>query len=471
MVFSSAIFLFVFFPAVFVLYHLVPGLRAKNFILIIASLVFYSFGNAGYLLLLLASVLINYSAGVLLMKVKDSRKAVLASAVVLNVALLAVFKYLDFAVSQVNALTGLDIPAANIVLPVGISFYTFQGISYIVDVYRDEAAGSINFGKILLYISFFPQLIAGPIIKYHDVADMISDRRCTPEDTAAGVRRFIIGLSKKLLIANTVGSVADQVFGCFGSGLDFRIAWLGALCYTLQIYYDFSGYSDMAIGLGRIFGFKFLENFDHPYMASSIKDFWRRWHISLSSWFRDYVYFPLGGSYCSRFRAGVNKFIVFFTTGLWHGANWTFVLWGLWHGFIGTLEDNGVIPVKKTEGRLVGHIYTLMVVMLGFVLFRAESMEQAGYIFSQMFTGFEITEDTQLMLHNLLSRANVAFILLAVLLSYDWIGLIKRRLEKSSKAAVNFIEFLSYAGVFALFLYDILNISQTTFNPFIYFQF
>lgn len=475
MVFSSAIFLFLFFPLAFILYHIVPGLKAKNIVLIIVSLIFYSFGQPKYMILLFASVLINYIAGFLLCSDGPHRKAVLAVAVVLNVGLLSVFKYLDFAVDNINALFGAEIPLPGIVLPIGISFYTFQGMSYVIDVYRDRSMGTKNFAKLLLFISFFPQLIAGPIIKYHDIAEMIDDRRCTAADTAAGLRRFIIGLSKKLLIANTAGAVADQVFALDGGNLDARIAWLGAVCYTLQIYFDFSGYSDMAIGMGRIFGFRFLENFNYPYTATTIKEFWRRWHISLSSWFRDYLYIPLGGSYCSKLRTNFNKFVVFLTTGLWHGANWTFVLWGLWHGLFSILEDVGIVPARKLEkgiaGRIAGHIYVMLVVILGFVLFRAETLGQAGVMFSSMFTGFDFTPEKNLILHNLLSTTNIAMILLAVLFSVDWLPRIQKRIGVLSEKKQFAWSAAAYAAVFILFIYDILNLSQATFNPFIYFQF
>ena len=475
MVFSSAIFLFAFFPAVFFLYHLIPGLKEKNIILIIASLIFYSFGQPKYIVLLFASVLINYAAGFVLCSESAHRKAALAVAVVLNVGLLSVFKYLDFAVGNINSISGASIPLPGIVLPIGISFYTFQGMSYVIDVYRDRTLGTKNFGKLLLYISFFPQLIAGPIIKYHDVSAMIDDRKCTMEDTAAGIRRFIIGLSKKLLLANTAGAVADQVFSLDGGSLDIRIAWLGAVCYTLQIYFDFSGYSDMAIGMGRVFGFRFLENFNYPYVATTIKEFWRRWHISLSSWFRDYLYIPLGGSYCSKLRTNFNKFVVFLTTGLWHGANWTFVLWGLWHGLFSILEDIGIVPAKKLEksaaGRLAGHVYVMLVVILGFVLFRAETLQQAGVMFSQMFAGFSFTPETDQILHDLLSASNLFMILLAVVLSVDWLPKIRGRIGTLSEKTQLIWSAAAYGAVFVLFIYDILNLSQASFNPFIYFQF
>ncbi len=471
MVFSSAIFLFVFFPVVFLLYHVVPGLKVKNIILIAASLIFYSFGQPKYLILLFVSVIINYIAGCILCGKGPHRKIALAVAVVLNIGLLSVFKYLDFAMENINALFGTEIPLPGIVLPIGISFFTFQGMSYVIDVYREPEIGTKNFAKLLLYISFFPQLIAGPIIKYHDVSEMIDNRRCTPEDTAIGLRRFIIGLSKKLLLANTAGAVADQVFALDSGSLDIRIAWVGAICYTLQIYFDFSGYSDMAIGMGRIFGFRFLENFDHPYVSTSIQEFWRRWHISLSSWFRDYLYIPLGGSYCSRRRTVFNKFVVFLTTGLWHGANWTFVLWGLWHGVLLMLEEINFIPRKKIEGHVVGHVYTLLAVTLGFVLFRADTLGQAGMMYVQMFTGFHFTPETNLILNDLLSKSSVFLILAGIILSVDWIAKIRGKLTDAQEKTKRFWETASYVGVFVLFLYDVLNLSQTTFNPFIYFQF
>ena len=327
MVFSSPIFLFVFLPATYLGYQLLPGLALRNAWLTLASLIFFSFGQLPYLVLLLISVTINYLFGLWLQSGEAHRRLAAGLAAAANLGLLGVFKYTDFVISTVNSLTGAGLALTGIILPIGISFYTFQGMSYVIDVYRHPEWGTRNPGKLLLYISFFPQLIAGPIVIYHDVADQIDRRTVTPEDTLCGLRRFIIGFGKKILLANSTGEIADAVFALSGEELDFRLAWLGAVCYTLQIYFDFSGYSDMAIGLGRLFGFHFLENFNLPYTASSIKEFWRRWHISLSSWFRDYLYIPLGGSRKGRGRTNLNKFIVFFATGLWHGANWTFVLW------------------------------------------------------------------------------------------------------------------------------------------------
>ena len=324
MVFGSPIFLFCFLPAAYLVYRFLPGIRSRNAWLAIASLVFYSFGQPVYLPLLLLSVVMNYLFGLLLMSPAGRGKRwPAACAVAGNLLLLGTFKYLDFFAGILNTLPGVNLPLPGLALPIGISFFTFQGLSYALDVSREPDAGTRSFGKLVLYISFFPQLIAGPIIKYHDVALQIDQRELTPELTILGLRRFITGFAKKLLIANTMGLAADRVFALEAGALDLRLAWLGAVCYTLQIYFDFSGYSDMAIGLGRMFGFTFQENFNLPYAARSIKEFWRRWHISLSSWFRDYLYIPLGGNRKGRARTMGNKIIVFFSTGLWHGANWT----------------------------------------------------------------------------------------------------------------------------------------------------
>lgn len=540
MVFSSAIFLYVFFPVVFLLYRIVPGMKCKNWLLIVTSLVFYSFGQPRYIVLLLLSVGVNYLAGRLLCSgpcvravhgtrnvecgahdaahdaehgVRGAAGADPASggvgrsacrldsivtmvAVVINIGILAVFKYLDFALENINTVCHTCIPMSGIVLPIGISFYTFQGLSYVVDVYRNRSMATKSFTKLLLYISFFPQLIAGPIVKYHDVAQMIDSRKTSPGLTANGLRRFIIGLSKKLLIANAAGVVADRVFSLDAGSLDMRIAWLGAICYTLQIYFDFSGYSDMAIGMGRIFGFRFLENFNYPYISTSIREFWRRWHISLSSWFRDYLYIPLGGSYCSRTRANLNRLIVFFTTGLWHGANWTFVLWGLWHGMFLIFENSGIIPVKKLRtrraGRAVGHIYTLLVVVLGFTLFRADTMSDALTMFTAMFGGCTFTSESSQLLHELLTHSNLFWILAGILLSIDWLphirrffGILDDRIvddgpgitrsmqdgNYEERRSGRIVSALSYVAAFVLLIYCMLDLSQSAFNPFIYFQF
>ena len=470
MVFSSAIFLFLFLPVTFLAYQVMPGLKAKNGLLILASLIFYSFGQPRYLLLLLASVAINYAAGLLLQRESGPRKGLLAAAVIANVGILAVFKYLDFVLGNLNVFLDASLPLPGIILPIGISFYTFQGMSYIIDVYRDPSMGTRNFGRLLLYISFFPQLVAGPIIKYHDISAQISSRHTCPEDTAAGIRRFIVGLSKKLLIANTVGAIADSVYAAQAGSLDMRLAWLGAVCYTLQIYFDFSGYRDMAIGMGRIFGFRYLENFEHPYVSSTIREFWKRWHISLTSWFRDYVYIPLGGNRRGQKRTELNKGLVFLVTGIWHGANWTFLVWGLWHGAFMILEDIGLIPRKKLEHRAIGHIYVMLVVILGFTMFRAADLSQGLAIISCMFTGVAFTHENTLWLQSLLGHWEIFILIAAVVFSADIPAKARRWVEKHPEAAPR-AELLSYIGAALLLVLDVLNLSQTGFNPFIYFQF
>lgn len=458
MVFSSAIFLFIFLPVVFVLDRLLHGIRAKNILLLIASLIFYSFGQPVYLPLLLLSVALNYVCG--LLAAGKHPKLGVGIAVAGGIGLLAVFKYADFTIGTINYLFGISLPLTGIALPIGISFFTFQGLSYVIDVYRDRSVVSQSFVKVLLYISYFPQLIAGPIVKYHDIEKEIDQRRTTPRETALGIRRFICGLSKKLLLSNAMGQMADAVFALPAGEIGMFAAWMGAICYTLQIYFDFSGYSDMAIGMGRMFGFHFLENFDYPYTATTIQEFWRRWHISLSTWFRDYLYIPLGGNRKGKVRTWVNRVIVFFTTGLWHGANWTFVLWGLWHGLFSVLEDSGVVPVRQLKGRALGHVYTMLVVILGFTLFRAESLGQAGAMFAAMFTGVGLEWAGTMTACSFLTPAFLLALILAVLLSFPT----AKRLQPKNEA-------ITLAGAMALLVLCMLNLSAGTFNPFIYFQF
>lgn len=458
MVFSSAIFLFVFLPTVIVLDRMLSSVRAKNWLLLIASLLFYSFGQPVYLLLLLVSVALNYGCG--LLAAGRYRKAGAVIAVLGNIGLLGVFKYTDFIIGSLNGALGLSLPMSGIVLPIGISFFTFQGLSYVIDVYRDRTLVARSFSTVLLYIAFFPQLIAGPIVKYHDIAREISERTVTAEQTALGIRRFICGLSKKLLLSNAMGQMADVVFALPAGEIGMFAAWMGAICYTLQIYFDFSGYSDMAIGMGQIFGFHFLENFDYPYTATTIKEFWRRWHISLSSWFRDYLYIPLGGNRKGNGRTWINRFLVFFATGLWHGASWTFVLWGLWHGLFSVLEDCGALPVKRLKGKLLGRIYTLLVVVLGFVLFRAETLPQAGAMFAAMFTGFGLSWQGTAAVCAGLTPLFLLTLVLALVLSAP----VVKRLEGKCQT-------LSMIGALALLVLCMLNLSAGTFNPFIYFRF
>lgn len=476
MVFSSAIFLCLFLPMVLGGYYLLPKREAKNLWLIAVSLLFYAFSGLWYVLLLLFSVFCNYLAGLFV----SGRKGVLYVAVAVNLGVLGVFKYLTFLVRTVDQLPGVAIVVPSIVLPVGISFFTFQGLSYVIDVYRNERLKSTRFRDVLLYIALFPQLVAGPIVRYEDVADEIKGRRHTLEQLANGLRRFIIGLSKKLLIADVCGSVVTLIYSAERSVLDSRTAWLAAVCYLIQIYFDFSGYSDMAIGLGLCFGFHFKENFNYPYISSSIQEFWRRWHISLSTWFREYLYIPLGGNRKGKAKTYRNKLIVFFCTGLWHGANWTFIIWGLWHGFFIVTED----AAKKLFGlgkhgknrrnpveTVLKHLYTLLVVLIGFVIFRADNMGQAFSMIGAMFSGICASAQTGLLLAQCLTPLTMFALLLGLVGSTPVLPLVCRKAEQQTGSVYVCLRVLSYAGALALLLVDILHLSAASYVPFIYFQF
>jgi len=456
MTFSSAAFLFVFLPLVFLLYHASPSLRVKNFLLSVASVFFYAFGEPLYVLLLLLSVGVNYFLALAI----DARRSrvTLTIAVLFNLSLLGVYKYAGFAAQLLNGIPGVALPVPQILLPIGISFYTFQILSYVVDVYRGDAKVQKSYGDLLLYISFFPQLIAGPIVKYHDIDEQIRNRKSTPEMCAEGIRRFLVGLSKKLLLANTCGWIADTAFGADAPGT--ALAWLGAFAYCLQIYHDFSGYSDMAIGLGGMFGFRIPENFRYPYASGSIKEFWRRWHISLSTWFKEYLYIPLGGNRHGRVRTYRNKLIVFFTTGLWHGASLNFIVWGLWHGAFSIVEDFLRPHTKKWLSALWRPV-TLLAVLVGFVFFRADTLAAGVSYLGSMFTAAPSAS----VLAECLSGYNMTVLGAATLLSFPVIPALKRAVgEKISSAAGYAVSVLLFAGC-------VMSLASSTFNPFIYFRF
>lgn len=476
MVFSSVIFLCLFLPIVLGGYYLLPKREAKNLWLIAASLLFYAFSGLWYVLLLLFSVFCNYLAGLFV----SGRKGVLYVVVAVNLGVLGVFKYLTFLVRTVNQLPGVAIAVPSIVLPVGISFFTFQGLSYVIDVYRNERLKSTRFRDVLLYIALFPQLVAGPIVRYEDVADEIKSRRHTLEQLANGLRRFIIGLSKKLMIADVCGSVVTLIYSAKSSALDSRTAWLAAVCYLIQIYFDFSGYSDMAIGLGLCFGFHFKENFNYPYISASIQEFWRRWHISLSTWFREYLYIPLGGNRKGKAKTYRNKLMVFFCTGLWHGANWTFIIWGLWHGFFIVAED----AAKKLFGlgkhgknrrnpveTVLKHLYTLLVVLIGFVIFRADNMGQAFSMIGAMFSGIRASAQTGLLLAQCLTPLTMFALLFGLVGSTPVLPMVCRKAEQQTGSVYVCLRVLSYVGALILLLVDILHLSAASYVPFIYFQF
>ena len=392
MVFSSTLFLFLFLPLTLLSYFMV-GPRGKNAVLLCASLLFYAWGETVYLLVMLFSILSNYVFGLLIDRDQQhggqGRRAMIL-AVVCNLGLLAFFKYANFVVANLNTVFAMmqmpPLVLKPVHLPIGISFFTFQALSYIIDLYWQQTRVQKSLLNFALYKALFPQLIAGPIVRYKDVALEIDQRSVRLDDLAYGVQRFIIGLGKKVLIANVLGKAADYIFSLPPDRLPASLAWLGAIAYTLQIYYDFSGYSDMAIGLGRVFGFHFLENFNYPYIAKSIREFWRRWHISLSSWFRDYLYIPLGGNKHGGARTSCNLLLVFFLCGLWHGANWTFIVWGLYHGCFLVLERTALARnLIERLPRILQHGYVLVVVVIGWIFFRAETLDYAlGYL-SAMF--------------------------------------------------------------------------------------
>ncbi|MHC5216941.1 MBOAT family O-acyltransferase [Enterococcus sp. LJL128] len=468
MVFSSMTFLCVFLPVLFILYYLVKGVRLRNFLLIGASLLFYAYGEPVYIVLMIISTLINYFFGLLLVTEEvKKRKLALFFAVLINLGLLGVFKYSDMAVETVNGLLGTAFEGPGLKLPIGISFYTFQAMSYVIDVYRKDVAVQKNYFNILLYISFFPQLIAGPIVKYHDIQEQIDNRHADPKRIARGFRRFTIGLSKKILISNAVAIAADAVFAFPFAEINIISAWIGAIAYALQIYFDFSGYSDMAIGLGHMFGFHFLENFDYPYVSRSIKEFWRRWHISLSTWFKEYLYYPLGGNRKGKTRTVLNKWIVFFSTGLWHGASWTFVIWGLWHGLFQMIEE--FLPVKRLP-RLLGHIYALLVVFVGFVLFRAESFQQGLHMIGQMFTGFHFTETQQMLAFEQLTPIFILATVVGMIISMPILPNIQMRIAPDSSLEKVLLP-MTYISSIILLVLCMLSLSSGTYNPFIYFRF
>lgn len=470
MEFHSAVFLFFFFPLVFLSSRVLPDLRWNNRLLGAAGLVFYAFGQWQGLPLLLLSAVVNYAAGFFMARRRS--RPVLVLALAANLALLGCFKYLDFFMGILGAVLSRPIPPAGLLAPVGISFFTFKGMSYVLDVYRGGPAAA-RFSDVLLYISFFPQVTAGPITRFAQFAPQLESRAIGPEKTARGLRRFIVGLGKKLLLSALAASVADSAFA-LGGELDIRMAWLGALAYTVQIYYDFSGYSDMAIGLGMVFGFDTPENFLYPYAAASITEFWRRWHVSLSQWFRDYLYIPLGGGRRGRWRRALNKALVFLLCGLWHGASWTFLLWGAWHALLSALESLGVIDCgrlgRSGPGRAVCHAYTLAAVCLGFVIFRCADLAQVLEMFRALFAGFRMTPASALALRRVTPAAWCA-LLAGCAGSLPIAPGLRSWAEGLGDGPRRALDVCSFAGAAVLFLLCLMAAAGGSFRPFIYAQF
>lgn len=466
MVFSSITFIYYFLPIVVLIYYILP-FKYKNFFFLFTSLFFYSWGEFKYILLIITSITTNYIFGLLLDNEKIMRKKVVVLAIVFNIGTLGVFKYSVFFLETINNIFSSSIPIPDIRLPLGISFFTFQVLSYIIDVYRKEVPVQKKITNLGLYITAFPQLIAGPIVRYNTVNDQIKIRTHTAEKFSEGIKRFLLGLGKKVLLANSLGSLANASFDSIGN-LSLLSAWLGIIAYTFQIYYDFSGYSDMAIGLGKIFGFEYEENFNYPYISKSITEFWRRWHISLGTWFKDYVYVPLGGNRLNIFKNIRNLFVVWFLTGMWHGASWNYIIWGLYFGVLLFIERNTIDLRKKIPG-LINLVLTFMIVVIGWVFFRIEDMSLSlVYLKSLINIGTIglIDVESRINLHDNIILLFASFILATPLLAnlvnklYIKLGLKQRN--------TSFIDTLIYIFILAISTIYLVN---STYNPFIYFRF
>lgn len=469
MLFSSLTFLFAFLPLVLICYFVIPNRMYRNVILLIFSLAFYAWGEPVYVFLMLFSMISNYVIAIIMDRFRQKEndkmtKVMLWVGVFVNIGLLGFFKYTDFLIGNMNYMFSLTIPLLKISLPIGISFYTFQILSYVIDVYRGNVKVQKNFIVLSTYVTLFPQLIAGPIVRYETVENELETRKETMNDFAVGIRRFIVGLGKKVIISNQVGFIADTIFNLEGSNLGFTLAWVGIIAYTFQIYFDFSGYSDMAIGLGKMFGFNFLENFNYPYIAQSITDFWRRWHISLSSWFKDYVYIPLGGNRVSRNRWYVNIFIVWFLTGMWHGATWNFIVWGLYFGIILVFEKLIGLKILGKMPRIFRHLYAIILIIFGWVIFRCEDLSQIGYYFNALF-GLN-GNNTIKAFYNLSIAHLWPYLVLAFIGSTPLIGNLIKKMDTKTWSGI-----LLDIGLFGVLAICVLFLVNNSFNPFIYFRF
>lgn len=471
MVFSSLIFLFRFFPIVLLLYWIAPK-KLRNFVLLASSLFFYAWGEPIYLFVMLFSILGNYLLGFWVWNAKQKNqekhaKLAVGVTVALNLILLCFFKYTNFAIDNINNLTGASIRFLKIALPIGISFYTFQTMSYPIDIYRGDAKLQKNFITFGTYVALFPQLIAGPIVRYKTIEDQLADRAHSVEKIALGLRRFVVGLCKKVLLANSIGALWTEISQIPQTELTVLTAWIGALAFTFQIYFDFSGYSDMAIGLGRIFGFEFLENFNYPYMAHSVTDFWRRWHISLSTWFREYLYIPLGGNRRGKLLQIRNLLIVWCLTGFWHGAGWNYIAWGLYFAIILILEKLFLERLLQKLPRLFGHLYTLLLVIISWVLFAFDGAFSSAAAFLKAMFASPLYSTESLYY---LSSFGILFVILALAstdLPKKLFCIVEKRMEKLPVFHSVITNILLLAG----FLLCVAYLVDGTYNPFLYFQF
>ena len=502
MLFTEPTFLFLFLPILLAFYFAPTAARRGhptihgaygNWLLLVASVIFYAKGGGAFTWLMLGSIAFNYWMAIAVDRARAQSEAAaqrrVAFAVAANLVVLGVFKYANFFADNVNtlflALRVQPVVVPRVLLPIGISFFTFHAISYVIDVYRRDATAQKSPVHAALYLLLFPQLIAGPIIRYRDIADQLASRRVTIDDFAIGVHRFVIGLAKKVLIANIVAAPADQIFGMPAAQLSPAHAWLGIVCYTFQIYFDFSGYSDMAIGLGRVFGFRFPENFRWPYIAASVQDFWRRWHLSLSTWFRDYLYSPLGGNRVSRGRQYRNLVTVFFLCGLWHGASWNFVIWGLWHGMFlvierivhqSTIRNKSAVSTQQSAMPVFWwpiwpHVYTMAVVMIGWVFFRADTL--AGAVsFLKAMAGAAATAPTPYTIGWYLTPELWVALVAAAIGSTPWVPTLATRLSRREEPPWRVtLALVNTAALGALLFASILQLAARTYNPFIYFRF
>lgn len=471
MVFSSLNFMYLFLPICLLLYFILHGIKARNYLLLVMSLLFYAWGEPKWIILMIVTTLIDYGAGLLVDQYRGQKLAkwALAGSVVITLFFLAVFKYLGFFNQNLNQIFGAELPTQIFNLPIGISFYTFQAITYVVDVYRGKAQVQRSYANLLLYVALFPQLIAGPIVRYTDIAAQLENREMTLPGFSKGITRFVTGLGKKVLLANIAGQVATSLIGGDLSKASVLGAWLGIFAYTFQIYFDFSGYSDMAIGLGHMFGFTYVENFNYPYISKSITEFWRRWHISLSTFFRDYVYIPLGGNRRHQLR---NMFIVWALTGLWHGASWNFVLWGLYYFVFLAIEKLFLGKFLEKLPAVVGHAYALFIIVVGWVFFYFDDVSRLGQMLKLMF-GFSgqagvLPTDTVLL------KNHLVFFLVAIIACIPVSKLVKALLIRFSRKGPVQESLAGAAGILydvALLFFSTAALVGASYNPFLYFRF
>jgi len=462
MLFSSLTFLYAFLPIVLVLYFITKNRMIRNIILLVFSLIFYAWGEPKYILLMIFSIVFNYLSALLFEKLNKQKKIIFIINIIINIGLLFIFKYLNFGINIFNSILGLEIPLKNIVLPIGISFYTFQIMSYVIDAYLGKVKIQKNIINLATYVTLFPQLIAGPIVRYETIENELENRTETFDNVINGFKRFIVGLSKKVLIANQMAYVCDSIY-LNVSDAGTILLWVAAIAYAFQIYFDFSGYSDMAIGLGKMFGFNFLENFNYPYISKSVTEFWRRWHISLSTWFKDYVYIPLGGNRVGKYRHIINILIVWLLTGLWHGASWNYVLWGLYYGIL-LIIDKRIISKLKIN-TIIKWICTMFIVIIGWTIFRLENASELLLCLRKMFI-FDIGNNSKIILDNFNLLYCMLYFIPAAICSTP---LIEKILEKFKKYSW-FELFINFVLV-GLFFGCIIFLVSSNYNPFIYFRF